>query len=803
VSIFLQAGRSLWKAKAFTAIAVATIALGVAANTAVFSVVDAVLLHPLPFRHADRIVTLTHANPRRDMRDATISFAAYEDLAARGRMFERVSAYTYDTFNLTGDAVPEQLRGVRVTASFFDVLGVPMAVGPGFAATDDAPSRPPVVVLARALWSRQFGMRSEAIGSTLTLNGAPHTIVGALGIDLPPPFDAVDLWATHVEAMNGFTRQQIAAGLGYLWGIARLPPGVRLEDVQGDADAIVRSYSRANPGNTDADPEGVLHMVRIRERTIGGSRPPLLILTGAVGLVLLIACANVANLLLVRATARSHETAVRAALGASRVHLLQWMGAESAVLALAGGAAGTLLAVWLVAAASASLRDLPRGSDVHINGAVLGFSLVATIASGLLFGLAPALRASRQQPLDALRGGGRGMAGRSGRFGGALVVAEIALSLVLLVGAGLLLRTFVRQIQTPVGFRADGLVSMTVSLPTARYGDPGTMRAFIRRIVPALEAAPGVAGAAASMSLPPFVTVVAPYLIADGPDLPLAKRPFAAWTGISPSYFRTMGIPLIAGRAFTDRDDDRAPLVVVVSDSLARHAWPNASALGKRILVGRFPGVAEVVGVVADVKNAGLAQPAQPQCYTPYAQRPWPTMSLVARAAGGDPRALVSSLRTAVWSVDRDLPVTQVETLADSLSGSVSTTRLTASILTLFAAAALLIAATGLYGVLAQTVQQRTREVGIRVALGADARSVLAVVAGEGLRLVVGGMAIGLAAAAIAGRTAESMIVGVSPLDPLTYGVVVIVFLMTAAAASILPVRRALGVDPIVALRAE
>jgi predicted permease len=530
-----------------------------------------------------------------------------------------------------------------------------------------------------------------------------------------------------------------------------------------------------------------------------------MMLSAAVGLVLLIGCANVANLLLVRATARAHETAVRAALGASRGHLVAWLGAESAALAIGGGALGTLLALWLVDVASAALalRDLPRGADVHVNGPVLVFSLGATIAAGLLFGLAPALRASRQAPLDAIRSGARTASPHAGPLGAALVVGEVALSLMLLVGAGVLLRSFIRLVQAPVGFRSEGLVSMTVSLPTAKYGSADAMRAFMRRIVPALEASPGVVSAGASMSLPPLVTVVAPYLNADGPALPFAQRPFAAWTGVSPSYFRTMGIPLVAGRPLTDADDERAPLVVVVSETLARHAWPNASAIGKRLLVGRFPGFAEVVGVVGDVKNAGLAQPSQPQAYTPYAQRPWPTMRLVVRAAGGNPLGVVNSVRAAVWSVDRDLPVTQVETLADALSESVGTARLTAVLLTFFAAAALAIAATGLYGVVAQTVERRTREVGIRVALGADARSVLAVVAGDGLRLVAVGMIVGLVAAAVAVRAARSLVVDVSPADPLTYAAVVLVFVATAAAASLAPVRRALAVDPIVALRAE
>jgi len=796
--------RSLLKAREFTLVAIAIVAIGIGANTAVFSVVESVLLRPLPFRHADRVVTLTQANPKRDMRDATISFASFTELAARDRLFERLSAYSYDTFNLTGgDAPPEQLPGMRVTASFFDLLGVPMAVGAGFGEADDRPGQPPTVVLSRRFWSRRFGMNSEAIGSSLTLNGIPHLVVGALGVEMPPPFADMDIWATHVEAMNGFSRQQIAAGLGYLWGIARLPPGVRIEQVQPEVDAIMHGYARTHSTNPDADPEGTVRILPIRERTIGASRPPLFLLAAAVGLVLLVACANVASLLLVRATARSHETAIRAALGASRLQLLKWLGTETAVLAAAGGGLGTILALWLVDLASAALRDLPRGSEVEVNAAVLAFSLGTTLTAGLLFGLAPALRAARQSPIDALRAGGRGASPHQGRLGACLVVFEVALSLTLLVGSGLLLRNFAGLVHVPVGFRPDGLVAMHISLPTTKYGDPPSLRAFMTRLEPALDAILGVAGAAASMSLPPAVTVVAPYQLADGPQRPIAQRPFAAWTGVTPSYFKAMAIPLLAGRGFTAADDDRAPLVAVISETLARLAWPNDSAIGKRMLIGRFPGFAEVIGVVGDVKNSGLAQPPQPQAYTPYAQRPWPTMAIVVRAAGGDPLALVNQVRAAVWSIDRDMPITQVETLDDSLRGSIATARVTAVLLAVFSAMALVIAAVGLYGVIAHTVERRTREVGIRIALGADARSLLGLVVAEGLRLVAAGVAIGLVAAAIGGRAMQTLLVGITPADPLTYAAVVALFAATACAALIIPARRALRVDPLIALRAE
>jgi putative ABC transport system permease protein len=379
----------------------------------------------------------------------------------------------------------------------------------------------------------------------------------------------------------------------------------------------------------------------------------------------------------------------------------------------------------------------------------------------------------------------------------------VALSLMLLVGAGLLLRSFVKLLHAPAGFRVAGLVSMRISLPTVKYADQAAMRAFVDRVVPAIESVPGVASASASMLLPPFVSIVAPYQTADGPQRPIAERPFAAWTGITPAYFATMGMPILAGRAFTAADDERAPLVTVISEGLARRAWPTASAIGKRILIGRFSGFAEVVGVVGDVKNAGLAQPPQPQAYTPYAQRPWSTMGLVVRAAAGDPLALVPSIRAAVLSVDRDQPITEVTTLESSLSGSLATARFTTILLLVFATMALVMAAAGLYGVIAYTVERRTREVGIRVALGADARSVLTMVVAQGLRLVAAGMAIGLVLAMLCAGVMRSLAFDIAPADPVSYAGAIVLFAVTALAATFVPARRALRVDPIVALRAD
>jgi predicted permease len=795
--------RSLLKTPGFSLIAVAIIAIGIGANTAVFSVVDAALLRPLPFSDPDRLFMLSGTNAKRAIFDGPFSYPAYVELASRERLLGGLAAFAYDRFNATGGDRPEQLAGARVSSTFFDVLGLDLAVGRSFAAAEDTAGGPTVAVISRRLWTRNFAAGPHAIGATLTLNGAPYTIVGALGIDLPPPFDDVDVWTTRVDEMSGFTRAQVNGGLGYLTAIARLAPGTRVEPVQAELDAIAHGYARANPTNTDADPDASLRLVPIRERTVGSARSPLLVLMGAVGLVLLVACANVSNLLLVRATARSHEAAVRAALGAGRWDLVRWLSSESILLAAAGGIAGVLLAFWGVELAASALRGLPRSSEVAVNGRVLLFSCAVSAIAAVVFGVVPSSLVTRQSPADALRSGGRGATTSHRGPQQLLVVMEVALSLVLLVGAGLLLQSFTRLTHVAVGFNPRGLLTLRVSLPTSQYHDPAAMRAFITLAIQKLETTPGVASAAASMALPPTVTTMAPYQTGDRSKVGIGERPVGQWSAVTPGYFATLGIPLIAGRAISERDTEQSPLVVVISRTLARRAWPNESAIGKKLLVGRFPGFAEVVGIVGDVKNNGLVREPVVAMYTPYRQRPWPAMQFAVRAAGGDPLTLVSSVGAAFREVDRDLPITRVETMDAALSDSIATERLITALLGGFAVVALVMAAAGLYGVIAYTVARRTQEIGVRVALGAEPRAVVRLVAVEGLQVAAVGMAVGTLAAVVGGRTMRTLLFEVSPADPMTYAMVLTLFAATACAALIVPARRALRVDPIAALRAD
>jgi predicted permease len=795
--------RSLLKAREFSLVAIAVIAIGIGANTAVFSIVDAALLRPLPFADPSRLYVIAGVNAKRGIDGASFSYPSFVELQSRDSHLAGLAAVANERFNATGGDRPEQLTGARVSASFFDVLGVSAAAGRTFMTAEDVPGAPAVAVVGRRYWTRRFGHSVGVVGATLTLNGAPLTVVGALGIDLPPPFDDVDVWATRVDEVSGFSKPLITGGLGYLTAVARLRADVRVEQAQAEVDAIAQAYARAHPTNTDADPDASLRLVPIRDRTIGSVRSPLLLLMGAVGLVLLVACANVANLLLVRATARAHEAAVRAALGASRWDLTRWLCTESLLLALVGGIGGVLLAFWSVDLAASALSGLPRASEIAVDGRALLFSLLVSTAAGLAFGLVPTSVLTRQAPMAALRHGGRGATASHRGAARVLVVAEVALSLLLLIGAGLLLQSFVRLTHVPVGFRPEGLLTLRVSLPTPTYSDPAAMRSFMARLIARLESTPGIARAAATMALPPAITTMAPYVAGDQPMVAIGQRPVAQWSAITPGYFSTLGIPLLAGRAFTDADTERSPLVVVISEGLARRVWPNAPPTGRKLLVGRFPGFAEVVGVVGDVKNNGLARDPVLAAYTPYPQRPWPAMQVAVRTSGGDPLALANAVRAAVLEIDRDLPITRVETMDAALSDSIATERLMTSLLAAFAAVALVMAAAGLYGVIAYTVAQRTQEIGVRVALGAAPRSVMRLVAADGLRLTAIGMTIGTAAAYALSRAIRSVLFGVSPADPLTYAAVLIVFAAAASAAVVVPARRALAVDPLTALRGE
>jgi len=793
--------RTLLRARGFAALAVATLAIGIGATTAVFSLVDAVLLRPLPFTDPSRLVVLSRVNPTRGLVDAPFSYPLFQQIRDGDRLLSGVAAVAYDSMNLTGVDRPEALAVTRVSASFFDVAGMRPAAGRAFVPRDDQPGAA-VAVLGHHLWVERFGRSPSVIGTAIHLGGSAYTVVGALGADLPSPFSETDVWLPRPDEPGALTDRQIQAGAGFLTAIGRLAPGATAAQAGAELSAIAASYTAGHPGNTDALLGATIAVAPFRDSSTRGVRGTLALLAMAVGGVLLIACANVTNLLLVRATGRSREMAVRAALGASRWQVLRQLGAESALLAATGGATGVVLSRGLLTIAAAWLPTVAGGEPIPLDWRVLAFALAVSVASGAASGLAPAVRALRADLVDTLKQGARGVTD-GGRAGAVLVVVEVALTLALLVGSALLLQSVVRLLGVPLGFQPDGVVTVQLSRPVGGDAGPRRLDQFFRALIDRIDTIPGVVSAGATLDLPPVSFVMGPYLGDGQPSLDAGARPTAQWAAVTPGYFRTLGIPLLQGRGFDQRDDaDRSP-VVIVSQSLARRVWPGASPIGRKLLVARQPDWAEVVGVVGDVKNNGLDRDPQPEMYTPYAQRPWPSMRLVVRVASGNPLLVLPSLGAAVAAVDPDQPVAGAQTMSAAIADSVAQARLLASLIGGFAVAALLLAAAGLYGVIAYGAARRTREIAVRVALGASPTAVYWMVVGRGLRLTAIGLAIGCVVAAAAARASASRLFGIGAVDPATYIGASALFLAIASAACVVPARRALRVDPLEALGRE
>jgi putative ABC transport system permease protein len=797
--------RNLTRTRGFALIALAMLALGIGANTAMFSVVNAVLLRPLPFREPGRIVSLSGYNAEQGVSGRGLSYQSFLALQSQTHSFEHLSTFVNDSFTLTGSGEAEELSAARVSAAFFDVLGVHPTFGRGFVPDEDHAGARNVVVLSRGIWMRHFGADPQIVGRSVMLSGISYDVVGVFNSDMPSPYDTVDVWTTKAFEPSMFTPLQVQMGAGYLVVVGRLAPGVMLAAAQSEVDAVARRYVQDNPTFTDADPHSTLRIEPIMDPIVRPIRPALLALTAGVGLVLLIACANLANLLLVRAAARRGEAAVRVALGASRLRIVRQLCTESAMLGIAGGVLGTLVARWTIDLAASQIASLPRGSEIRIDAGVLIFSATVSLVTGVLFGLAPALLASRVNLVEALKGASRSAASGTSRTGRALVIGEVALTLMLLVASGLLLQSFLGLLKVPLGFQPEGLLTMRLSLSPGRFASPEAMAERFERIVARVEQVPGVASAAASLNLPPASLVRAPLYVAGFTPEAMGERPVAVWSGITPQYFSTMRIPLLAGRGFSSHDGAGGQRVAIVSQSLAKKIFGRENPIGHRIQIGRLPGLSEIVGIAGEVKNVGIESEALPQVYSPYVQRPWTSMSLVARAgtATGDPRRLVGAVRAAIQEVDRDQAVTDVQTMEEGLASSIAQTRVIAVLLGAFAAIAVAMAAAGLYGVIAYTVTQRTREIAVRLALGARPGTVFWLIVRQGLWLTGFGIAFGIAGAIVATRAMSTLLFGVDDLDPLTYVGVSMLLVGVAMAACYLPARRAARISPITALRAS
>ena len=792
--------RLLLRSPGFTSIAVAALAIGIGANTAIFSVVNTLLIERLPYQDPERLAVIWEHNIPRDRKNNVVSPGnfihwremqqSFEDLAAVGNTF---------TVTLTGRGDPEELPMQLVSASFFPLLGVQPALGRAFSADEDRPGSR-VVVISDRLWKRRFNADRGILQNAITIDGTPRTVVGVM----PPGFShldkTVELWLPIGLPAGARTPRG-----RWMTVVGRLRPGVSFERAQQDMVRVHADLTRQFPAfNTG----WTARVVPLKEQLTGEVRPALLILLGAVGCVLLIACANVANLLLARATARQRELAVRAALGAGRGRLVRQLLSESVVLATAGGAAGLLLGWWalnVLRAAAAERLPIHRLESVGIDGAVLAFTAGATLLSALFFGLLPAFSGSRGALTDALKDGGRGgSGGRGNRTRGAFVVVEVALALILLVGAGLLIRSFVRLLDVDPGFDPTRTVTMRVSLPSARYAVPAQRVQFFRRLFERVDALPGVQAAGATSFLPLATLGAATSVeIVGRPKPPLGQEPVADVRVATNDYFKAMGVPLLKGRLFNEEDAADHTNRVIVNETMAIKYWPGEDPIGKKVNISwNDRRDDEIIGVVGDVRHAGLDTAPRGMTYWPYARFPYGSMTLAVRATT-DPRAIVNGVVSVVRELDRDLAVADIRTMEEVVSNSVAQRRLTMLLLAAFAGAALVLAAVGIYGVIAYSVTQRTQEIGIRMALGARQADVLKMVVGQAMLLAAIGIAVGAAGALFLTRLMTGLLFDVRPADPVTFAAVATLLAAVAAAAAYVPGRRATRVDPVVALRAE
>ena len=791
--------RLLLRAPGFSLIAVVALAIGIGANTAIFSVVNTLLLRKLPYADAERLAVIWEHNLPRDRKSNVVSPGNFIHWREMNQVFEDIAAVGL-TFNvtLTGAGDPEELPMQLVSSQFFPILGVRPAMGRPFAAEEDRPDGR-VVVISDRLWRRRFSADPGILQRSITLQGNPYSVVGVM----PPGFSfldkTVELWLPV-----GFRAEARTPRGRWLQVVGRLKTGETFERAQEDMQRVAAEMTRLFP---DFNTGWTARVVPLREELTGNVRPALFVMLGAVAFVLLIACANVANLLLARATARQRELAVRAALGAGRARLVRQLLGESLVLATAGGMAGLLLGWWalhFLRAVAAERLPIQRLEMVGIDVPVLLFTLAVSILSGVVFGIVPALTASGTGLNDALKEGGRtGTSARSNRARSAFVVVEVALALVLLVGAGLLVRSFVQLLSVDPGFDASRTVTMRVSLPGARY-DPSRRGQFLDLLFDRIQQLPGTQAAGAISFLPLTGLAAATSMeIVGQPKPDRGQEPVTEVRVIARDYLKAMGVPLVKGRVFNERDPADAKGRVIVNETLARRYFPREDPIGRRIIVSWNENEEdEIIGVVGDVRHNTLEAESRPMIYWPYPRNPYVSMTLAIRTSG-DPTAIVSGVVGAVRQQDPELAVARIRTMEEVVSDSVAERRLTMLLLTIFAGAALLLAAVGIYGVIAYSVTQRTQEIGIRMALGARPADVLRMVVGQAALLALAGIGLGGAGALLLTRLMEGLLFDVKPADPITFGSVAVVLASVAILASYVPGRRATRVDPVIALRAE
>jgi putative ABC transport system permease protein len=798
--------RMLLKNPGFTLIAVLTLALGIGANAAIFSVVNAAWLRPLPYPEAEQLVLVAHHNTKR-AGNFELTPGGYLDVREQSKSFARLAAYVAQDFNLTGAGEPERLRGQSVSASLFPLLKVSPSAGRVFTDADDRAGASRVVILSHQLWQRRFGAQADLIGQTLTLDDQSCTVVGVM----PPGFDFPDketeLWVPLVFAANAANDRTAY----YLSGIARLKPGVTLATAQSELDVIARNLALAFPqSNTDLG----FSVESLHESLVSGFKQALFVLLGAVGCVLLIACVNVANLLLARAAVREKELAVRAALGAGRLRLLRQLLTESTLLALCGGALGLLLAVWGIKVLKLINPEGPgaiaRLDEVSLDFRVLGFTLGVACLTGILFGLAPALQISKPDLQHALKEGGRGFTGAHGhRLRSLLVVTEIALSLVLLTGAGLLIRSFVRLQSVDLGFNPERLLTLRVELSDGKSQDLTRRVSFYQQVIERVRALPGVE-AVGIVNAAPIVSpgMRSAIVVEDKPDPPPGQPQLANNRVVNPDYFRTLGVPLLKGRPLSAQDNLQTPAVAMINQAMARRYWGDEDPVGKRFKFAPRASDAPwlmVVGVVGDIRQGGLNAAPFPELYMPFTQghQRWARPRVLFVRTAGDPLNLVAAVKEQIWAVDKDQTVWAVRTMEEIVARSLAARRFNLWLLGAFATLALVLASVGIYGVISYAVSQRTREIGVRLALGAARRDILKLIVGQGLVLTLCGVGSGVVASLALTRWLSTLLFEVSPTDPLTFAGVALLLTAVALLACYLPARRATKVKPLTALRHE
>jgi predicted permease len=800
-SVLRYAARQVLKSPGFTLVAVVGLALGVGANVALFSVVNSVLLTPLPYHEPDRLVRLASTDQAHNLTRVLFSYSRFLEVQQRQQVFSDLVVTAGNVFTLTGRGDPEQVIGLHASAALLPTLGLQPIIGRNFSPDEDRRGGPRVVLISHQMWQGRFNREASAVGQALTLDGAPYTVIGVLPEEATAfPLNQWQFWVPRPAEVPYLVQSQLQGGSYFFQPVARLKPGVSLEQAREAMNVIAAGYRAAHPGNVDAP--STIELVPLLDDAVGAQRRSYLLLFGAVACVLLIACANIANLLLARFAGRRREIAARLALGASRGDVVRQLVSESMLLAVLGGALGVLLAEWALRVLAAFGADLiPRLAEIRIDPIVLGFALIATLLTGLLIGLLPAVQASNVNVLEALKDGSRSAVGSGRRLRAGLLVVEVSLSLVLLIAAGLLLTSFARLQRVNPGFEPEGVFTAEIALP--RHYSRERLTALYQQFYQRLATLPGASSVALSKRVPLTgdqpPTVVA---VAGRPIPPLSERAYANRHLVSPRYFTTLRIPLRAGRDFDERDNARVPHVVIINETFARRHFPGEDPIGRTLVTGMAQTPSQVLGVVADIRGENLNTPAEPDYFLPLLQRPETPINVLVRSSL-PPDAVAPLVRAALRTIDPDLPLLQPDALTTRIGHTVANQKLALMLLAAFAVLALVLASLGVYSVMAHLVAFRTSEIGLRMALGASPGEVMRMVLGHGRRLTLVGIALGSAGALAVSRLMQQALFEVDPAEPLVYIALSITLLLVAEAASFFPAWRATRIDPLVALRTE